>query len=243
MDLISLVAFYWIDIIGYTGAALMILMLAMRTMIPLRGIGICNNVLSALYGALAGVYPMLIQHTILLPINSWRLFQMLQLTRRVKAATLGDLNMDWLKPFSHTRHVKAGEIIFRKGDTAEDMFFIASGRFMLAEMGIEIEPGHVVGELAMVAPDRSRTQTLGCVESGDIIVISYDQIMQIYYQNPKFGFYFLQLISRRLFENIARLENEVATLRKERKFGGLAPAAPAASIAASPASAESASPQ
>jgi hypothetical protein len=62
MDLISLVAFYWIDIIGYTGAALMIAMLAMRTMIPLRGIGICNNILSALYGALAGVYPMLIQH-------------------------------------------------------------------------------------------------------------------------------------------------------------------------------------
>ncbi len=141
---------------------------------------------------------------------------MLQLTKQVKAASLGDLNMDWLKPFSHKRHVKAGEIIFRKGDTAEDMFFIASGRFLLAEMGIEIEPGHVVGELAMVAPDRARTQTLGCIESGDVIVISYDQIMQIYYQNPKFGFYFLQLISRRLFENISRLENEVAVLRKER---------------------------
>jgi cyclic nucleotide-binding protein len=216
MDLINLVAFYWIDLIGYTGAALMIAMLAMRTMIPLRAIGICNNILSALYGALAGVYPMLIQHAILLPINSWRLFQMLQLTKQVKAASLGDLNMDWLKPFSHTRHVRADEIIFRKGDTAKDMFFIASGRYRLAEMDIEIAAGHVVGELALVAPDRARTQTLQCIESGDVIVITYDQIMQIYYQNPEFGFYFLQLISRRLFENITRLENEVAALRTER---------------------------
>jgi CRP/FNR family cyclic AMP-dependent transcriptional regulator len=214
MHWIYLVASHWVDIIGYTGAALMIVMLAMRTMIPLRVIGIFNNILSATYGALAGVYPMLIQHAILLPINGWRLYQMLQLIKQVEAASLGDLNMDWLKPFSHTREVEAGEVLFRKGDTAKELFFIASGRFQLAEMEIELSPGQVVGELAMVAPNRARTQTLKCIEGGNIIVISYDQIMQIYYQNPKFGFYFLQLISRRLFENISRLENEVETLRK-----------------------------
>jgi hypothetical protein len=37
------------------------------------------------------------------------------------------------------------------------------------------------------------------------------------WQNPEFGFYFLQLISRRLFENLARLESEVAALRHEQK--------------------------
>lgn len=213
MQVLGFIEWYWIDILGYTGAALMIVMLAMRTMIPLRTVGIFNNILSALYGLLAGVYPMLIQHAILLPINGWRLFQMLRLTRQVKAANLGDLNMEWLKPFSSTRDAQAGDILFRKGDTAKDMYFIAAGRFLLVEMGIEIEAGHVVGELALVAPDRARTQTLQCIEAGEVIVISYDQILQIYYQNPEFGFYFLQLISRRLFENIARLENEVATLR------------------------------
>jgi CRP/FNR family cyclic AMP-dependent transcriptional regulator len=182
-------------------------------MIPLRIVGICNNLLSALFGMLAGVYPMLIQHLILLPINGWRLHQMLRLTRQVKAASLGDLNMDWLKPFSSTRRTFANEVIFHKGDAAKDMFFVALGRFRLVEMEIEIGAGHVVGELALVSPDGTRTQTLQCVEDGEIIVITYDQIMQLYYQNPEFGFYFLQLISKRLFENIARLENEVAALR------------------------------
>jgi hypothetical protein len=83
----------WVDAIGYLGAALMVAMLAMRTMIPLRLVGIANNVLSALYGLLAGVPPMLIQHSILLPINGYRLYQMLTLTRQVKAATAGDLNI------------------------------------------------------------------------------------------------------------------------------------------------------
>jgi hypothetical protein len=40
--------------------------------------------------------------------------------------------------------------------------------------------------------------------------ISYDQVKQLYYQNPQFGFYFIQLVTRRLFENIARLERELA---------------------------------
>lgn len=208
--------FYWIELIGYLGAALMIAALAMRTMIPLRVVGICNNVLSALFGILAGVYPMVIQHLILLPINGFRLRQMLQLTKQVKAASAGDLNMDWLKPFSHSRKTSANEILFRKGDDANDMYFIAAGRFLLTEMDLEIGPGHVVGELALVSPDQSRTQTLRSLEAGEIVVITYDQIMQIFYQNPEFGFYFLQLISRRLFENIARLESEVAVLRKGR---------------------------
>jgi len=35
-------------------------------------------------------------------------------------------------------------------------------------------------------------------------------VKQLYFQNPKFGFYFLQLTSRRLFENVARLEKRLA---------------------------------
>jgi len=38
---------------------------------------------------------------------------------------------------------------------------------------------------------------------------------QLYYQNPTFGFFFLQLTSRRLFDNIKRLESEVAQLRSQ----------------------------
>ena len=82
-------------------------------------------------------------------------------------------------------------------------------------------PGSVVGELGMLAPERTRTQTLVCTESGALLEISYDKIEQLYYQNPKFGFYFLRLSTARLFDNIKRLEGalrerdeEVLSLRK-----------------------------
>ena len=69
-------------------------------------------------------------------------------------------------------------------------------------------PGQVVGELAMLAPDNRRTATLECVEDGKVLSITYEQVEQLYYQNPTFGFYFLRLATARLFDNIGRLESE-----------------------------------
>jgi CRP/FNR family transcriptional regulator, cyclic AMP receptor protein len=103
------------------------------------------------------------------------------------------------------------------------MFFIVSGRYRLTELGADILPGQVVGELGLFAPDRSRTQTLACIEDGELTKISYEQVKQLYYQNPQFGFYFIQLTTRRLFENIARLERELAackTASSPRGVGG-----------------------
>jgi CRP-like cAMP-binding protein len=82
----------------------------------------------------------------------------------------------------------------------------------LRELGIELKPGEVVGELAMLAPDNRRTATLECIESGQALSITYEQVEQLYYQNPTFGFYFLRLATARLFDNISRLEAEVARL-------------------------------
>jgi len=103
--------------------------------------------------------------------------------------------------------------LFRKGDEADALYYMISGRFRLVETGIEILPGQVAGELALVAEDQKRTQTLECVEAGEVMVTSYSQVKQIYYQNPEFGFYFLRLTSARLFQNIARLEDELAACR------------------------------
>jgi CRP/FNR family transcriptional regulator, cyclic AMP receptor protein len=40
--------------------------------------------------------------------------------------------------------------------------------------------------------------------------ISYDQMKQLYFQNPKFGFYLMRLTGQRLFRDVARLESEKA---------------------------------
>ena len=114
--------------------------------------------------------------------------------------------MDWLKPFMSHRACKAGEIMFHKGDVATELYYVLSGKYQLEEGRIAIAPGEIVGEIALVAPAGRRTQTLACLEDGDLLTIGYPQIRQLYFQNPTFGFYFLQLTSGRLFKNIEKLE-------------------------------------
>jgi len=62
----------------------------------------------------------------------------------------------------------------------------------------------------MLSPSNVRTQSLECIESGVILSVTYDQVEQLYVQNPAFGFYFLKLVTARLFQNIDRLEQRVA---------------------------------
>lgn len=198
------------EVSGYVAAVLVFLTFYMKTMVPLRVVGICSNCIFIIYGYIGTLYPVLILHLILLPLNGLRLREMLRLTRQVQEATRGDLNMEWIKPFTSTLNINRGEVLFRKGDPASDMFVVVSGRFRLVETTIEIGPPQVVGELAFVAPERVRTQTLECTETGALLQIGYDQVERLFLQNPKFGFYFLKLITARLFQNNARLESELA---------------------------------
>jgi CRP/FNR family transcriptional regulator, cyclic AMP receptor protein len=196
------------DVVGYVGAVFVFATFWMKTMIPLRAFRLASNFLFIGYGYLAGAYPPLVLHLLLLPLNIMRLHQMLQLSRQVAQAAAGDLNMDWIKPFTSSYAMNPGDLLFRKGELADRMFFVASGRCRLLESGIDIAPGAAVGELAMLAPDKTRTQTLQCMDAGKLLEITYSQLRELYFQNPKFGFYFIELISKRLFENIVRLESK-----------------------------------
>jgi CRP/FNR family cyclic AMP-dependent transcriptional regulator len=66
----------------------------------------------------------------------------------------------------------------------------------------------------LFAPEHKRTQTLECLEAGTLMQIAYAQVEQLFFQNPQFGFYLLRLITRRLFQNIVRLETELAKCRQ-----------------------------
>ena len=203
----------WIDALAWLAAILAITGSAMRTIIPLRCIGIATNAVSLTYALSMRLYPSITVNLILLPLNAVRLYQMIRLIRQVKQASKSDLSMEWLKPFMTRRKVAAGEILFAKGDSASCMYYTLSGRYRLKELDIELRQGQVVGEMGFMSPENRRTQTLECMEDGEVLNISYDEVRQLYFQNPEFGFYFLRLTSERMFKNMERLEVEVARLK------------------------------
>jgi Cyclic nucleotide-binding domain len=201
---------HWTDLINSSASLFIVASASSKTMMPLRSLAIAANcVLIVFFAATHAWLPLLLQ-IVALPLNGWRLYQMVVLVRNVREAIRGRPSLDWLKPYMAERRFRKGDLLFAKGEAAHDMFYTMSGRYVLVEPGIEIEPGHLVGELAMLAPDNRRTATLECIEAGNVLSITYEQVEELYYQNPTFGFYFLRLATARLFDNVGRLESELA---------------------------------
>jgi len=177
-----------------------------KTMVPLRVFGIMTNIVLILTSIHSHQWGTMVLHMFLLPMNTVRLYQMLILINGVKRSLHDDLNMDWLKPFMTKSFARKGDVIFAKNAIADAMYYTVSGRYRLTEMGIDIGPGQLIGELGMLAPSNRRTASFECIEDGVLLSVTYQQVEELYYQNPSFGFYFLKLSTARLFENIAKLE-------------------------------------
>jgi hypothetical protein len=206
----------WFGTPGQTlASAFVVATYSTKTMVPLRAFGILSNLVLIGSGYFTHQYGTMVLHLVLLPLNVYRLYQMLGLIRGVKRSLHEDLNMDWLKPFMTRRKCKRGDVLFGKDAIADAMYYTVSGRYRLTELGIDIGPGQLIGEIGMLAPSNRRTASFECIEPGELLSVTYQQVEELYYQNPSFGFYFLHLSTARLFENIARLETRVAQQNTE----------------------------
>ncbi len=192
-------------------SALTVISTFLKTMIPLRWLAVGSNVGFFFYGLLYPSLPMMLLHAVLLPINIYRAIEMIRLTRRVtRAAQRGDLSGVWLKPYMKRREMKAGTVLFHKGDLADHLYFLAEGRIELVEIGTFIPPGQIFGEIAFFAPDRRRTLTARCAESCAVLTIDESNLNQLYFQNPSFGFELVSLIAGRLIADVERLRDQAA---------------------------------
>ena len=188
-----------------------------KTMIPLRWLAIGSNLGFIVFGAVHPSYPMLFLHLTLLPINLSRLGEMIRLTRQVRAAAAdGELSGVWLKPYMRSARITAGTVLFRKGDRGDRLYLLADGKIELVEIGADITPGEIFGEIAFFAPDRSRRLTARCTEDSTVLSIDESTVKQLYYQNPAFGFKVIELVAGRLSADVGRLSAELRAASENR---------------------------
>lgn len=207
------------------GALFCVITLMVRTIVPLRILASVSNVFFIGYGTLSPDVGAFFLYLVSLPINIIRLRQMLNLVKKARVSAQGDLSMDWLRPFMSPRKYRSGAVLFRKGDAASELFLTVTGKFLVAEIGVELPGGCMMGELGFVAPENRRTQTVECIEDGEVLTITYEKLLELYFQNPKFGYYFLRLSTERLMQNMSRLETALEASRQNilRLEGIIAP--------------------
>jgi hypothetical protein len=197
----------WIEMTGYAASALVFLTFYMKTMIPLRIVGLLSNVAFMAYGFAGGLYPVLVLHAVLFPLNCARLVQMQMLIRKVRDASQGAHTVEWMMPYMHRRHVAKGEPLFRRGDAARELYFILHGSIRLADVGVTLGPGNVLGEIGIFAPRAERMDTAVCESDVEVGVIAHDKVLELYHQNPQLRFYLMRLVTQRLLDNYAKLRD------------------------------------
>jgi CRP/FNR family cyclic AMP-dependent transcriptional regulator len=193
--------FSWVDVFGYLGAGATIWAMGSRTIIPLRIGVIFGNIGFLAFGYLAMSYPTMLTHAILLPINIWRTIQLIKLINEIKNSTSDDAALQPLIQFMRLEQTKSGTVLFRKGDRPDRMILIKSGTVLLEEIDIQLGKDDLLGEIGIFTPENSRTATAICKTDCEIYTLSHEVMLQLYYQNPRFGLFLVRLIVRRLVDN------------------------------------------
>ncbi len=196
----------WVDVLGYAASATVLATFSMSTMIPLRILALGSNVLFFSYGYFDHLYPVLILHAILFPVNLLRLVQFQRLVRDVQNTHREGLSIESLLPYMTTRNLAAGEILIHKGEKAGRLYYLVDGELEITDFGKTLQPGVMLGEIGVFAQGQERTATVTCRTDCRVYELSESKAKQLYFQDRSFGFAVLQLIINRLLENNRRLQ-------------------------------------
>jgi hypothetical protein len=197
--------------LGLLGVGFCLASFAVKRMVPLRTLAIVGNVCFVAYGLVESLLPSLALNLVLLPLNAARLWEIEKLSKEIARATQDSPVSQWLLPHMRHRSFKAGEVLFRRGEVADRLFYVAKGDLRMGEIGQRVGPGELIGEIGLFSPERKRTQTIVCETDSELYDMTDEMIFQLYYQNPKLGFFLMRLVAERLLKDVHRRDGEPAT--------------------------------
>jgi CRP/FNR family transcriptional regulator, cyclic AMP receptor protein len=188
-------------VLGFIGAALMIASYLMKSMLPLRLTALAACIFFFVYGWITWAVPSLVLYGLLIPINIKKALHVHKLVKAIERAKADTPISEWLLPHMTQRRIPAGTVLWHKGDRANEMVYIESGTIRLVEHGELRGPGTLIGEIGMLSPDNKRTLTITCETDCVAYALSAEDMVALYYQNPKLGFHVMRLVVQRLLHD------------------------------------------
>jgi len=189
----------WIEAVGWLASLLTVACYSMRSMIPLRIFAIASSLAFLIYGIVLQVWPLVFMEVILLPLNVWRFWQILALRARLERQGAGDPpDFSVIKAYGKARNLAPDTLIFAKGDKVEHLYYIASGRVSIEEVGVELGAGDILGEIGFFTDAETRTATARCIEAAEVHQIDKTRFLRLQFEDPTFGMSVMRSVTRRL---------------------------------------------
>jgi CRP/FNR family cyclic AMP-dependent transcriptional regulator len=186
------------------GALLMVLSNLMKRMIPLRVFALTANAFFIVQFAIEQNWILIALQGTLLSINLWRLWTIRKLLLSLEAAREIPPLRDWLLPQMKKRTIKAGTTLFKRGDVANELFYIQSGSLRLPDFEVSLGPGNLIGEIGVFSSERERTATVVCETDVVAYTMTDEAAYVLYVSNPQIGLYLVRLIIEQMKGQVER---------------------------------------
>lgn len=200
----------FVELIGFAAAALVFLTFCMQTLLPLRVIATASNILFIAYAWMAGLAPILILHTLLLPVNLWRLFQQVQLRMRLEKSLSHPADISLLMPFMTLETYTDGATLFHEGDPADRLFLIIDGDVRVDGVDGLLGKGSILGEMGLFSDTGRRTAAVHAAGPVSAGWISRPTVIKLFRDHPDFALALTRMMVSRLAENQQALRQRLA---------------------------------
>ena len=123
---------------------------------------------------------------------------------RIRQSEDGGSLLDWLLPHMSHEVRRKGDILFRKGQPGNALYYIQKGRVGLPEINVEMAEGDLFGEIGIFAPGHARTCSARCETETHLFHLTSEDAKRLCFENPQFAYYVIRLIADRLVEERAQ---------------------------------------
>ena len=189
---------------GAGGAVFMLLSNLMKRMTALRLFALGANAFFIVQFVIERNWLLIALQVALLSINVYRLWSLRQLLLSLERANADTSVKDWLLPQMRKKRFKAGTVLFREGDAANELFYIASGTLRSPELNQSLGAGNLIGEVGMFSEDHRRAATVLCETDCVCYSMTDEAAYLLYIQSPQLGFYLIRMIIQQLRNELAR---------------------------------------
>jgi|AntRauTorckE5430_2_1112549.scaffolds.fasta_scaffold02716_1 hypothetical protein len=200
-------AHHIIEAVGWLGAALQVATFAMNSMIPVRILAMASSVCFIIYGGVFHLWPLLTVALVLLSINAYRLYELIALRRLVTHMTdESETDFSAAMAYGKKRVILAGDVIFKKGDRVDSLYYLAEGRVEIEDQNVSVVAGNIFGEMAFFNKSAVRSATVRCVEDTVVYELDEKRFTRVQYEDPEFAMAVMRTVTRRLVANAAHTQ-------------------------------------
>lgn len=186
-----------VSIFGWIAAGLVLSSFYLKTMMPLRIVAMCSNVMFMIYAILSDAPPILVLHCLLFPLNLWRLIEAYNLRHKYAKAVQAEISPALLLPFMQKCIGQQGHAIFQKGDNADNVYLVLRGQVLLQDSEQLIADGQLFGLRGVFSNARRQSDSATCLTEVEYGVIASEKFHELVTQEPRFESYVLRTIVQR----------------------------------------------